>query len=502
MKSVMYLIPILALVFLIGVQSVDAIELCGDDTTEVNNGEYTVMNNIWGEGAGEQCINVNGTSFEVTYSTHTNGSQVKAYPVIYKGCHWGHCTADTNRNMPIQVSKINTATFSMSIDTSGVSGTWNAAFEAWFSQIGGGDPANGAELMIWINRGGGAGPGGSQVGTVNIGGASWDVYYADWDWNYIAYIRTSGTSSVSNLNFKEFVNDCVSRGYVNSSWYLDAMEAGFEIWAGGQGLTLNSYSATVTGEALVIIPPEPPPPSEEPVTGVWYKVLAGHSGKCMEVADSSTASGANMQQWDYTGGQNQQWSLENAEESGYYKIVNRNSGMCVQVQDWSTSDGGNIQQGTCGTYQNNQEWSFVKEGDYYQIINRNSGKLIDVQACSLTNGANLHQWSYYSDAAESQRWSFQRIDGGTTTQPPSSTNPPTTPPTTPPTSPPATSLGDVNNDGNINIVDALLVAQYYVGLNPSNFDTSRADTNCDGSINIVDALLIAQYYVGLVTRFC
>jgi len=28
-----------------------------------------------------------------------------------------------------------------------------------------------------------------------------------------------------------------------------------------------------------------------------------------------------------------------------------------------------------------------------------------------------------------------------------------------------------------------------------------ADTNCDGSINIVDALLGAQYYVGLISRF-
>jgi hypothetical protein len=62
--------------------------------------------------------------------------------------------------------------------------------------------------------------------------------------------------------------------------------------------------------------------------------------------------------------------------------------------------------------------------------------------------------------------------------------------------------GDVNNDGSIDIVDALLVAQYYVGLNPGNFDPGNADTNCDGSIDIVDALLIAQYYVGLISGFC
>jgi endo-1,4-beta-xylanase len=61
--------------------------------------------------------------------------------------------------------------------------------------------------------------------------------------------------------------------------------------------------------------------------------------------------------------------------------------------------------------------------------------------------------------------------------------------------------GDTNGDGEIDIIDALLVAQYYVGL-PVNIDTSAADTDCDGSITIIDALLIGQYYVGLITRFC
>ncbi|MBN2533640.1 MAG: endo-1,4-beta-xylanase [Spirochaetales bacterium] len=61
-------------------------------------------------------------------------------------------------------------------------------------------------------------------------------------------------------------------------------------------------------------------------------------------------------------------------------------------------------------------------------------------------------------------------------------------------------LGDVDGDGEINIVDALLIAQYYVGL--VTIDTTNADTNCDGSIDIVDALLIAQYYVGLINQFC
>jgi hypothetical protein len=67
---------------------------------------------------------------------------------------------------------------------------------------------------------------------------------------------------------------------------------------------------------------------------------------------------------------------------------------------------------------------------------------------------------------------------------------------------PSVNTGDVNDDGSITIIDALLVAQYYVNLNPSNFNVDAADTNCDGSVNIIGALLIAQFYVNLITDFC
>jgi hypothetical protein len=64
----------------------------------------------------------------------------------------------------------------------------------------------------------------------------------------------------------------------------------------------------------------------------------------------------------------------------------------------------------------------------------------------------------------------------------------------------AQNLGDVNSNGTIDIVDALLIAQYYVGLNPPGFNASAADVNCSGSIDIVDALLVAQLYVGLISE--
>ena len=57
--------------------------------------------------------------------------------------------------------------------------------------------------------------------------------------------------------------------------------------------------------------------------------------------------------------------------------------------------------------------------------------------------------------------------------------------------------GDVNADSFIDIIDALLIAQYYVGQYPEGFVTVNGDVNDDGSVDIVDALLVARYYVGL-----
>jgi hypothetical protein len=61
--------------------------------------------------------------------------------------------------------------------------------------------------------------------------------------------------------------------------------------------------------------------------------------------------------------------------------------------------------------------------------------------------------------------------------------------------------GDVNGNGTVDIVDALMIAQYYVGATPAGFVIANADVNCSGAIDIVDALVVAQYYVGLISSF-
>jgi hypothetical protein len=51
-------------------------------------------------------------------------------------------------------------------------------------------------------------------------------------------------TSVTNLDLLPFVNDAVSRGSLDPSWWLIDVEFGFEIWMGGQGLAVSDFSAS------------------------------------------------------------------------------------------------------------------------------------------------------------------------------------------------------------------------------------------------------------------
>ncbi|MBN2531455.1 MAG: cellulase family glycosylhydrolase [Spirochaetales bacterium] len=141
-----------------------------------------------------------------------------------------------------------------------------------------------------------------------------------------------------------------------------------------------------------------------------------------------------------------------------------------------------------------EDWNTVDAAKYnivrQSLWKNNSGKFIglDHEVYLGTGDTGINVTVYYGGSVP------------TVTPTPEITVQPTA--TGTPESTPGTLLGDVNSDGAIDIVDALLTAQYYVGLDPSVFDPLAADVNCDNVIDIVDALLIAQYYVGLVVEFC
>lgn len=64
---------------------------------------------------------------------------------------------------------------------------------------------------------------------------------------------------------------------------------------------------------------------------------------------------------------------------------------------------------------------------------------------------------------------------------------------------PSGKWGDVNDDGNVNIIDAQQIARYTVGLSVANIAAvqSRGDVTADASVNIIDAQQLARHSVQL-----
>ena len=63
----------------------------------------------------------------------------------------------------------------------------------------------------------------------------------------VSYVMASPATSVRNLDVGALTADAVRPGYVQKSWYLIDVEAGFELWQGGGGLATNSFSVDLNG---------------------------------------------------------------------------------------------------------------------------------------------------------------------------------------------------------------------------------------------------------------
>ncbi len=203
------------------------------------------MNNRWGTSA-TQCINVTSNGFQIVQQDGTgnlSGAPV-SYPAIYNGCHYSNCSPGTN--LPMQISTIGSANTSVTVTYPG-SGTYDAAYDIWLNDTTNVTGVQKTEIMIWLNHTGSIQPIGSQTGSANLGGHSWAVWTGNNGSNNVISYQSAGITSFS-ADLKPFLLDAISRNssYGNTSWYLSSIQMGFEPWVSGVGLSVNSFSASVT----------------------------------------------------------------------------------------------------------------------------------------------------------------------------------------------------------------------------------------------------------------
>jgi hypothetical protein len=123
-------------------------------------------------------------------------------------------------------------------------GTYDASMDLWFSTYPNTTTqANGAEIMIWPSH-----PhvlaGGRKI---RVDGTDW--YLNEWKtqghgvtWPLIIFTRAAPVSGVKHLWLNPFFRIAEARGWLRPSWYWTGIDAGFELWKGGQGLRVTDFS--------------------------------------------------------------------------------------------------------------------------------------------------------------------------------------------------------------------------------------------------------------------
>lgn len=222
-----------------------AAEICEKYGT-TTAGDYIIQNNAWGTDA-TQCIDTTDNGFTITQQDgvgNTSGAPV-SYPSIYFGCHYANCSPGTS--LPKQISSIGSAPSSVSYGFK-PGDTYNASYDIWLNPTDDTSGVQASEIMIWFDRQGDISPIGSQTGTAQVAGRTWEVWTgSNGANNVVSYISPEPLTSL-NFDIMDFVQDSFTQGgaqFGDESWYLSSVQAGFEPWIGGVGLSVNSFSAQV-----------------------------------------------------------------------------------------------------------------------------------------------------------------------------------------------------------------------------------------------------------------
>jgi len=201
------------------------------------SGALTYTNNIWGTGAGAQCIWTTTTSKWGVAANHPNTLNIKSFPNV-------------SLSPQTAINAINSCTSSFDV-TVPSSGSWATAYNLWIK----GNMPGRTQISLWMNQNGamqptstvagGPTPGPDQT-SLRVGGHVWDVYFG----NSITFVRTTDTNSGSLdiLAILRWIiaNYNTGRGGIRDNWTLDQVQFGFDITsdASTQAFVTNSFSVT------------------------------------------------------------------------------------------------------------------------------------------------------------------------------------------------------------------------------------------------------------------
>jgi len=132
----------------------------------------------------------------------------------------------------------------------------------------------------------------------------------------------------------------------------------------------------------------PPPPPGGPLHAVG-------AGKCLDVPNSSTTDGTQLQIYTCGGQANQTFNRSSSNE---IRVTQGGTTMCLDANGRGTTNGTKVIIWSCNG-QPNQQWNFNANGT---ITGAQSGLCVDVSGASTANGALVQLWS--CNGQSNQQW--------------------------------------------------------------------------------------------------
>lgn len=141
------------------------------------------------------------------------------------------------------------------------------------------------------------------------------------------------------------------------------------------------------------------------VPTTFTNIQVKHSGKCLDLVNSSMVNGGTYQQLGCNTSSKKQGFKLTSLGNGEYSIQSEQSMLCAELYEGSDANGALVNQWVCNHSNDNHKWVLNNTGDgYFEIKSKVTGKCLDIQGKSLVNGAAVVQWNCYNGT--NQRFKF------------------------------------------------------------------------------------------------
>ena len=223
-----------------------------------------------------------------------------------------------------------------------------------------------------------------------------------WEWN--------------STDAQRWIIKDVGNGYYSiiskcNSLYIDVLDAKAQNFQNvqmcdGNGLDAQKFKFEKVGNLDDSSNPSSPEGKQTIEDGKYAIKSAVNTDYAIDVAGASTANGANIQLYRYSGIASQQFNITYLGD-GYYKILASHSNKSIDVYNAGKTIGTNVQQ--CEQNKEDaQKWIIKDVGNgYYSIVSKCNGLYVDVYNAVATNGTNIQMCN--SNGLDAQKFKLEKI---------------------------------------------------------------------------------------------